>query len=143
MDVERTRLLHHYVGVVLVKVGPVVLLGNYQLKSEAERIGLAYVFVNALNLHVAYHLARLDCDGVVEDAIVATLNGVALLGHNFNSKGAVEVGFLGSRNGDVEHLVGLLYGILIERIREHDVARTRIIGIVLRTARKSDECSYG
>ena len=103
-------------GVVLVQVSPVVLLGNHQLKCQAQRVGIVNILVDSLNLHVAHHLARLDSDGIVEDAIVTALDGIALLGHYLNGKGAVEVSLLGSRNGDVEYLVGLLHGILIERI---------------------------
>ena len=131
MDIERTRLLHHHVGVVLVKLCPVILLRNHQLQGEAQRVGLADVIIDTLNLHVSYHLARLDCNGVVEDAIVLSLDGIALLIYNLHTEGAVVINLLGSRNRNIENLVGFLHGILIERIREHDMTWTSISGIIL------------
>ena len=131
MDIERTRLLHYHVGIVLIEICPVILLRNHQFQGEAERVGLADVIIDTLNLHISYHLARLDCNGVVEDAVMLTLDGIALLVYYLHAEGAVVVSFFGCRYRHIENLIAFLYSILIERIREHDMTWTSISGIIL------------
>ena len=82
-------------GIVLIEICPVILLRNHQFQGEAERVGLTDVIIDTLNLHISYHLARLDCNGVVEDAVMLTLDGIALLVYYLHAEGAVVISFFG------------------------------------------------